>query len=94
MMNRIATLPLGSQLSYAWQIFRHELLYILWALMELSFIVPLSLALMPWTRYWSPTQVVLWLLLIMLIPFNLSRFASILETVGINIFKLHSGNGG
>ncbi len=78
-MNRLAGLPLSSQLSYAWHLFRHELLYVLWALMELALIVPLALALMPWARYWSPTQVVLWLLLVMLIPFNLSRFASILD---------------
>lgn len=78
-MNQIAESSIGAQLSIAWHLFRHELLYLLWALMELSIIAPLALALMPWARYWSPTQVVIWLLLIMFIPFNLSRIASILE---------------
>lgn len=78
-MNQIAESSFGAQLSIAWNLFRHELLYVLWALMELAIITPLALALMPWARYWSPMQVVMWLLLLMLIPFNLSRIASILE---------------
>jgi len=56
---------------------RHELLYILYALMEVAVIAPLLLAFSPWTRYWSPGLITLWLLLVMLIPFNLSRLASI-----------------
>jgi hypothetical protein len=78
-VNQISNSPFGAQLSIAWHLFRHELLYVLWALMELAIITPLALALMPWARYWPPTQVVLWLLLVMLIPFNLSRIGSIFE---------------
>jgi hypothetical protein len=78
-MNWTAGSPIGAQLSSAWHIFRHELLFILWALMEIAIIAPLTLALMPWAIYWSPTQFVIWILLLMLIPFNLSRIGSILE---------------
>ena len=70
---------LNSPLANAWHLFRHELLYVLWALMEIAIIAPVSLALMPWAGYWSPAQFVLWLLLLVMIPFNLSRLASILE---------------
>ncbi len=60
-----------------WQLMRHELLYILYALMEVALIAPLLLAFSPWARFWSPGIVTIWLLLLMLIPFNLSRLASV-----------------
>jgi len=60
-----------------WQLMRHELLFILYALMEVALIAPLLLAFSPWTRYWSVGLITLWLLLLMLIPFNLSRLASV-----------------
>jgi len=78
-MSQLVGHSVGPWFSSAWHIFRHELLYILWASMEIALIAPLALALMPWARYWSPTQVTIWLLLLMLIPFNLSRISSILE---------------
>lgn len=56
---------------------RHELLYVLWATMEVAIIVPLILAFAPWTRLWPPGVVTILLLLLMLIPFNLSRLASV-----------------
>jgi hypothetical protein len=60
-------------------VFRHELLFIFWALMEIALVTPLFLALTPWTTFWSPVLTALWLLLVMLLPFNLSRFISVLR---------------
>ncbi len=62
-----------------WTNFRHELLYVVWALMEVAIITPLFLAFMPWARYWSPLMTAIWLLAVMLIPFNLSRLMSTLQ---------------
>jgi hypothetical protein len=62
-----------------WNILRHEILYILWALMDLAILTPLILAFAPWTRFWPPGLVVFLLLLMMLIPFNLSRLMSTLN---------------
>ncbi len=78
-MSQIANIPLRSQVFNFWHLIRHELLYVLWALMEIAIIAPLALALMPWARYWPPTTVSLLLLLLMLIPFNLSRVSSIMH---------------
>lgn len=58
---------------------RHELLFILWAMMEIAIIVPLILAFAPWARFWPPGVLAFLLLLLMLIPFNLSRLASVFE---------------
>lgn len=57
----------------SWAYARHELLYLFWALMETALIAPLALLLMPWARFWSAPLFTGWLLLLMLIPFNLSR---------------------
>jgi hypothetical protein len=61
--------------------------------MELSLLTPLILALLNWTRYWSPSQTIMWLLLLMLLPFNLTRLLSLLEMPrerqqGVMIFAL------
>lgn len=63
----------------AWRYIRHELLYVTWALMEIALVAPLVLAALPWARYWPTAQVSAWLVLITLIPFNLSRFMSLLR---------------
>jgi len=62
-----------------WNILRHELLYLLWALMELAIITPLFFAFAPWTRFWPPGLTVILLLLLMLLPFNLSRLMSTID---------------
>lgn len=56
-----------------WLYVRRELLYLSWALMEVAVLTPIFLAMMPWTRFWSPGLFALVLLLLMLIPFNMSR---------------------
>jgi hypothetical protein len=44
-----------------------------------ALLTPLALSLMGWARYWPPGQVLLWLLLLMLLPFNLVRLMSYLR---------------
>lgn len=78
-MNSHAGVSVQQTFAASWRLFRHELLYVFWALMEVSLVAPVFLALSPWTTFWSPAGATLWLLLVMLIPFNLSRFTSVLE---------------
>ena len=63
----------------AWGYVQHELLYLTHGLMDAALITPVALALMGWARYWPPGEVLLWLLLIMLLPFNLARLMSALQ---------------
>lgn len=64
-------------LETTWAYARHELLYLCWALMEAALIAPAALAVMPWARYWPSSAFTVWLLLVMLIPFNLSRLLTL-----------------
>ncbi|MCA9933581.1 MAG: DUF4129 domain-containing protein [Ardenticatenaceae bacterium] len=61
-----------------WQYARLELLYLSTALMNVALMTPFSLALMGWARYWPVGQFFLWLLLVLLIPFNLLRLMDLL----------------
>ncbi len=70
--------PITKRLTSAWAYIRHELLYLCYALVEVSLLTPLALSLMGWARYWPPQQVLLWLLLLMLLPFNLTRLMSLI----------------
>lgn len=67
------------RLTAVWRFVRHEILYILWALMEISLLAPVFLAGTPWTRFWSQGVFAVWLLLLMLIPFNLIRVMSLVN---------------
>lgn len=78
-MTSLALTSPAGVLRLGWQVLRHELVFVFWALMEVALITPLFLALSPWTTFWSPTLATIWLLLIMLIPFNLSRLISALR---------------
>ncbi len=62
-----------------WGYIRHELLYLGFALMEIALLTPIVLVILGWARYWPPYQVGLWLLLLMLVPFNLIRLMSLLR---------------
>ena len=62
-----------------WSIANQELLYLCWALMEIAILTPVALIFMGWARLWPTGQVALWLLLLMLLPFNLVRFLSTLQ---------------
>lgn len=69
-------------LASAWRYMRPECLYVAWAVMETALIAPVALTFMPWALFWSPLLFAGWILLIMLIPFNLSRLMS-LRKVGL-----------
>lgn len=62
-----------------WAYTRRELLFILWAVMEMMLIAPISLALEPALLSLTPTQLALGVLLLMLIPFYLVRLATQLQ---------------
>ena len=72
--------PAGSWVEIAWAYGRHELLYLCWALMEAALLAPVALSAMAWTRFWPAGMFTLWLLFIMLIPFNVHRLLSLTET--------------
>jgi hypothetical protein len=65
--------------SKIWLHIQHELLYISWALTEVALFAPLSFAFLSWARFWPPAQIAIWLLLLMLLPFNLARLMSLLQ---------------
>lgn len=67
-----------------WAYGRHEFLYLAWAMMEATLLAPLTLTLMPWARYWPAGGWLLWLLLMMLIPFNLVRVMSLYK---VSLFR-------
>lgn len=65
-----------------WARAQHELLFITWGVMETALLLPISLALMPWARYWQRGQVLLWLLLLLFFAFNLTRLLAALQLPG------------
>ena len=62
-----------------WGIFKQEILFLSWALMEIALLTPFALFIMRWSRFWPAGQIFLWLLCLMLLPFNLARFLSALQ---------------
>lgn len=61
-----------------WGLVKQELLFLCWALMEVAILTPIALTVMRWSQYWSEGLVLLWLLLLVLLPFNLVRLLSAL----------------
>lgn len=62
----------------AWGLVKQELIFLCWVLMEVAIISPFAMLVMSWARYWSAGQLTLWLLLLILLPFNLVRLLSAL----------------
>ena len=62
-----------------WGIARHELLFLSFALMEVSLALPIVLVLLGWARYWPASLMTLWLLLLMLLPLNLIRLMGLMQ---------------
>jgi hypothetical protein len=56
-----------------WRYIRHELIYVAWAVMEASLLAAFTVGFFRFTRFWSPTYLFIYLLCLILIPFNLSR---------------------
>jgi len=69
-----ATIP-----DQTWGYLQREMLYLSWAVMDTTVLVPLALALMSWGRYWPSTTFFFWLLLVQLLAFNLTRLLSALR---------------
>lgn len=72
-------LELPTEWLHAWGQIKQELLYLIWAIMDVCLLVPVILMLMPWARFWPVSQITIWVLLFMLIPFNLIRLMSTLQ---------------
>ncbi len=62
----------------AWHFVKQELLYLCWALMDTAVITPLLLLTMPWARFWPVGVMTIFVLLLILLPFNLARLMSAL----------------
>jgi hypothetical protein len=62
-----------------WGVAKQELLYLCWSLMEVALLTPIALTFMRWARFWPEGQVTIWLLLLLLLPFNLARLLSALQ---------------
>lgn len=62
-----------------WGYAQHELIYIVWALMDVALLTPFVLSVMGWARYWPPSTVLLLTLFLMLFAFNLTRLMSALN---------------
>jgi hypothetical protein len=58
----------------AWAYARRELVFIAWALMEVTLLTPFALAILPWTdEWWGRSRLFFGLLLLMLAGFYLAR---------------------
>ncbi len=64
----------------AWAYARRELVFMSWALMEVSLITPLSLAILPWAdEWWGRQRLFVGFLLLMMSSFYLARFVTWLK---------------
>ncbi len=61
-----------------WGLIKQELIFLCWALMDVAIVAPFALFVMSWARLWNAGHVTLWLLLLILLPFNLVRLLSAL----------------
>ena len=62
-----------------WGHLQHELLYISWAVMDVALLTPIIMAIMGWARFWPPGTVFMWMLMLMLFSFNLTRLMSAVQ---------------
>ena len=62
-----------------WGYVQHELIYVMWALMDVALLTPFVLSVMGWARYWPPNTVMLLILFLMLFAFNFARLMSALN---------------
>jgi hypothetical protein len=63
---------------HLWGHVRREFLYLAWAVMEVSLLMPIALSFMAWASAWPPQRALLWLVLLLLFAFNLIRLQSML----------------
>lgn len=74
-----AVAPMTEADAPVWSRIRHELVYLSFAVQEASLLTPFAMVVMSWSRFWQPGLVFLWLLLLMLLPFNLIRLMGLLQ---------------
>jgi len=67
------------RLQLLWGYLQHEVLYLTWILMEVALLTPLVATLLPLSRNWPSGLLLIWLLLLMYLPFNLVRLLSTLD---------------
>lgn len=95
-MSPLATTPStpNRRLILAWAYARRELVFISWALMEVTLIVPLSLAILPWTdEWWGWQRLFIGVLLLMLAGFYLARFLYHIQLPGLDQRNILLGTG-
>lgn len=83
MSSAAVTRPAGRQSDLRaalWAYLRHELLYLAWALMDVSLLLPVALSALRWAALWPPVAFGLWMLVMVLLPFNVSRLLTIAGT--------------
>lgn len=71
--------PRTQRLLQVWGVLQHELLFLMWGLMDVVLVTPVAMSLMRWTRFWQPGYFMLLLFFIMMLAFNLTRFMSALN---------------
>lgn len=62
-----------------WSYAQHEILYLMWILMEVALLTPLLVSWVTAVSDWPPGLFLLWLLLLIYLPFNLVRLMSTLD---------------
>lgn len=62
-----------------WEYLQHEILYLVWILMEVALLTPLVAILLLLSHDWPSGLLLVWLLLLMYLPFNLVRLMSVLD---------------
>lgn len=67
------------RLQTVWGYLQHEILYLTWILMEVALLTPLLASLLPAVHSWPPELLLMWLLLLVYLPFNLVRLMSTLD---------------
>lgn len=78
-VDRDALSPRYEKLLTIWGHVQHELIFVNWALADAALLTPFLLGVMGWARYWAPGIVLLWLLILMLFAFNLTRLMSTIQ---------------
>lgn len=67
------------RLHLLWGYLQHEILYLTWIVMEVALLTPFLATALPTTHDWPPGLLLVWLLLLMYLPFNLVRLMSTLD---------------
>ena len=67
------------RLHILWGYLQHEILYLTWIMMEVALLTPFLASVLPAAHSWPQGLLLLWLLLLIYLPFNLVRLMSTLD---------------